>query len=168
VFRLRQAAAGPEAQCLKCATTIPNSTVQSADLDQVQRAALELMRVHGRDAARQAARRAGDALSKGERNTHVAGRDRNASRLADARLRDLAPDPQRDRARPHSRTTCNSSTLSCSHRCPSMVAPIPVQLRHFCLAQLINGPAQWLAPIVDPSRGGSRRRCRRRRSVRPC
>jgi hypothetical protein len=64
-FRLRQAAADSDAQCLKCGAIVPNAALQSADLDRAQRAALEMIHLHGRDAARQAARRAGDALAKG-------------------------------------------------------------------------------------------------------
>jgi hypothetical protein len=75
-FRLRRAAGGPEAQCIKCSAIIPNSALRAvsaistqagpAKLNQIQLAAREMIRLYGTDAARQAARRAGDALSKGD------------------------------------------------------------------------------------------------------
>jgi hypothetical protein len=75
-FRLRRAAGGPEAQCIKCGTIIPNSALRAVSgiatpaeadkLNRIQLAAREMTRLYGRDAARQAAKRAGDALSKGD------------------------------------------------------------------------------------------------------
>jgi hypothetical protein len=65
-FRFRQAAVGPEAQCPKCGAIIPKSKLQSADLDRIQRAAVEMIRLHGNGAVQQAAKRAGDALAKGD------------------------------------------------------------------------------------------------------
>jgi hypothetical protein len=75
-FRLRRAAGGPEAQCIKCGAIIPNSALRAVNaiskpaepdkLNQIQLAAREMTRLYGKDAARQAAKRAGDALSKGD------------------------------------------------------------------------------------------------------
>ena len=75
-FRRRRAAGGPEAQCIRCGAIIPNSALraisaistptEAANLNRIQLAARELTRLYGKDAARQAAKRAGDALSKGD------------------------------------------------------------------------------------------------------
>jgi hypothetical protein len=72
-FNLRWVGRGADAQCVKCNAIIPNAALQpvgaiSASHDkgnQIQLAAQEMIRLHGTDAARQAARRAGDALSMG-------------------------------------------------------------------------------------------------------
>lgn len=75
-FRLRRTAGGPEAQCIKCGAIIPNSALRAANAistssesdkrNQIQLAAREMTRLYGKDAARQAAKLAGDALSKGD------------------------------------------------------------------------------------------------------
>jgi uncharacterized Zn finger protein len=75
-FRLRRTAGGPEAQCVKCGAIIPNSALRAVNAistpsesdkrNQIQLAAGEMTRLYGKDAARQAAKRAGDALSKGD------------------------------------------------------------------------------------------------------
>jgi len=75
-FHPRRAAGGLEAQCIRCGAIIPNSALravsaisplaESDKLNQIQLAALEMIRLYGKGAARQAAKRAGDALSKGD------------------------------------------------------------------------------------------------------
>jgi hypothetical protein len=75
-FRLRRAAGGAEAQCIKCGAIIPNSALRAVSaistpaeadkLNRIQLAAREMTRLYGKEAARQAAKRAGDALSKGD------------------------------------------------------------------------------------------------------
>jgi hypothetical protein len=78
-FRLRRVPGGPEAQCIKCGTIIPNTALRAVHalggpatdpgtLNQIQLAAQEMTRLHGTDAARQAAKRAGDALVAGDIN----------------------------------------------------------------------------------------------------
>jgi ribosomal protein L40E len=64
-LRLRAADDGAEAQCVRCGAITPNAILQSADLDQVQLLALEMIRQHGKNAARESAKRAGNALAKG-------------------------------------------------------------------------------------------------------
>jgi hypothetical protein len=74
-FSLRRGAGGADAQCIKCGAIIPNSALRAVSAistssesdkrDQIQLVAQELTRLYGANAARQAAKRAGDALSKG-------------------------------------------------------------------------------------------------------
>ena len=72
-FNLRRIGGGADAHCIKCGAIIPNSALQAVSAisaspdkrNQMRLAAQEMIRLYGTDAARQAARRAGDALSKG-------------------------------------------------------------------------------------------------------
>ena len=75
-FRLRRVVAGPEAQCVKCGAIIPNAALRAVNAispahdsgkrDQIQLVAQEMIRLHGAEAARHAAKRAGDALAAGD------------------------------------------------------------------------------------------------------